>query len=161
MPARPMQAADVQTGRMARIRVFAGFVLISGVGWLLDFSSYTVLTQWLGIGSAKANFMSSMVGVTYVWIVALGRLFRRKSDGLPVHLLIYWAYQALSISAYSLLIAVIAASAPNAWISQSIGIPAALVAKIIATPVNLLTNFMFMSFLTRFMKTSSQGHPSK
>lgn len=139
------------------MKVFFGFVLISGVGWLLDFSSYTALTQLLGLASSKANFISSMVGVTYVWIVAVGRLFRRKNDGVPIYLMIYWAYQAVSISGYSLLIAAIAASAANLWMSSLLGAPAALVAKIILTPINLLTNFVFMSFLTRFMKTSSQG----
>jgi putative flippase GtrA len=139
------------------MKVFVGFVLISGVGWLLDFSSYSALTQLFGIVSSKSNFISSMVGVTYVWIVALNRLFRRKNDGVPVYLMIYWAYQAASISGYSLLISVVAASAPNLWMSVVLGMPAALVAKIVLTPVNLLTNFMFMSFLTKFMKTSTQG----
>lgn len=139
------------------MKVFIGFVLISGVGWLLDFSSFTAMTQLFGIAYSKANFVSSMIGVTYVWIVALGRLFRRKNEGFPLYLMIYWAYQAASISLYSLLISLIAKSSPNLQMSLLLGVPVALVAKIILTPVNLLTNFVFMSFLTKFMKTSSQG----
>jgi len=141
------------------MKLFVGFVLISGVGWLLDMLSYAILTQFFGVLPAYANFISSMVGVTYVWIVALNRLFNRGEFGRSIYLPVYWGYQAASILGYSALISAVASSAFNTQISQIAGIPTGLAAKIVITGPNLLTNFIFMNILTRFMKTGPQEQP--
>lgn len=136
------------------MKLFLGFVLISGVGWLLDLASYTGLSYIFGVTPSYANSMSSMIGVTYVWIIALNRLFDRREYGRSIYLPIYWGYQALSILAYSALISIVATSAFNSKIGQIFGMPSTLTAKIIITGPNLITNFIFMSFLTKFMKSS-------
>lgn len=138
------------------MKLFLGFVLISGVGWLLDIASYTGLSQLFGVAPSYSNLMSSMIGVTYVWIVALNRLFDRREYGRSVYLPIYWGYQGISILAYSALISIVAASAFNSKIGQIFEMPSALVAKLIITGPNLITNFIFMSFLTKFMKPSAE-----
>ncbi|MDU6434067.1 MAG: hypothetical protein E6556_14665 [Pantoea sp.] len=138
------------------MKLFLGFIFISGVGWLLDMLTFAVISQLLGIAPAYANFISSMVGVTYVWIVALNRLFKRQDYSKSFYLPIYWGYQGASILAYSALISIVAASSFNLKISDILGIHSGLVAKIIITGPNLLTNFTFMTILTRFMKPRSQ-----
>ncbi len=138
------------------MKLFLGFVLISGVGWLLDMATYAGLSQLFAAKPSYANFISSMVGVTYVWIVALNRLFDRREYGRSIYLPIYWGYQGLSILAYSGLISIVAASAFNSKIGEILGIPFALAAKIIITTPNLLTNFIFMSALTKFMKPGNR-----
>ena len=138
------------------MKLFLGFVLISGVGWLLDMASYAGLSQLFTVPPAYANFISSMVGVTYVWIVALNRLFDQREYRRSVYLPIYWGYQGISILAYSALISIVAASAFNSQIGQIFEMPSALVAKLIITGPNLITNFIFMSFLTKFMKPSAE-----
>lgn len=138
------------------MKLFLGFVLISGVGWLLDMASYAVLSQLFAVSPSYANFISSMVGVTYVWIVALNRLFDRREYGQSIYLPIYWGYQGISILTYSAIISIVAASAINSKIGQISDMPSALVAKIIITGPNLITNFIFMSFLTKFMKSSAK-----
>lgn len=139
------------------MKLFLGFVLISGVGWLLDMASYAGLSQVFAVAPSYANFLSSMVGVTYVWIVALNRLFDRREYGRSIYLPIYWGYQGASILAYSGLISIVAASALNSKIGEMIGMPHTLTAKIIITPPNLLTNFIFMSILTKFMKPGDKA----
>lgn len=138
------------------MKLFLGFVLISGVGWLLDMASYAGLSQLFTVPPAYANFISSMVGVTYVWIVALNRLFDQREYRRSIYLPIYWGYQGVSILAYSALISIVAASAFNSKIGQIFEMPSALVAKLIITGPNLITNFIFMSFLTKFMKSSAE-----
>lgn len=138
------------------MKLFLGFVLISGVGWLLDMASYAGLSQLFAAPPAYANFISSMVGVTYVWIVALNRLFDRREYGRSIYLPIYWCYQGISILAYSALISIVAASVFNLEIGKIFDTPSALVAKIIITGPNLITNFIFMSFLTKLMKSSAK-----
>lgn len=137
------------------MKLFLDFVLISGVGWLLDFLSYTVLTQTMYFVPAHANFISSMIGVTYVWMVALNRLFNRGNYGKSIYLPIYWGYQTASIFGYSVLLSIAASTEFNVWLGQLLSLPIAVVAKILITPPNLLTNFIFMSFLAKFMKASS------
>ena len=138
------------------MKLFLGFVLISGVGWLLDMASYAGLTQLFAVPPSYANFISSMVGVTYVWIVALNQIFDRQEYGRSIYLPIYLGYQGVSILAYSALISIIAASAFNSKIGQTFEIPYVLAAKIIITGPNLITNFIFMSFLTKLMKSSAK-----
>jgi len=141
------------------MKLFLGFVLISGVGWLLDMMSYAALSQLVGMAPAYANFIASLVGVTYVWIIALNRLFDRREYGKSIYLPVYWGYQGASILAYSALISIVAESAINSKVSEIFGVPFGLVAKIIITAPNLLTNFIFMTILTRFMKPGGkQGH---
>ncbi|EHF8254026.1 hypothetical protein BOB35_004682 [Enterobacter roggenkampii] len=138
------------------MKLFLGFVFISGVGWLLDMVFYVALSKFAGAMPAYANFISSMVGVTYVWIVALNRLFSRGEYGKSIYLPIYWSYQGGSIFAYSVLISIVSASTINSKISEILGVDLEVVAKIIITGPNLLTNFIFMAILTRFMKSKSQ-----
>lgn len=135
------------------MKLFLGFVLISGVGWVLDIASYAGLSQFFAITPSYSNFISSMVGVTYVWIVALNRIFDRREYRQSIYLPIYWGYQALSILVYSALIAIVAASDFNLKIGLMFHIPSTLVAKVIVTCPNLITNFIFMSFLTKTMKS--------
>jgi len=138
------------------MKLFLGFILISGIGWLLDMLAFTLMSQFFGTAPAYANFISSMVGVTYVWVVALNRLFNRREYSKSIYLPIYWGYQGISILAYSALISIVAASSLNFKISEALEIHSGLVAKIIITGPNLLTNFLFMTILTRFMKPGSQ-----
>lgn len=122
---------------------------------MLDLVSYTSLTQVAHLAPAYANFISSMVGVTYVWMVALNRLFGKGAYGKSLFLPIYWSYQAGSILGYSMLIGLTVTTGFNVWLSHLSYLPPAVVAKILLTAPNLVTNFIFMSFLTKFMKANS------
>jgi putative flippase GtrA len=126
------------------LRTFLPFLLLSGLGWLCDFATFALLTRTFGLTPFTANFVSSYVGVTFVWFTSLQTVFRRA--GTRRGLMLYWAYQLLSILAYSqVLQSVSHALAPS--------LPAAgLAAKILVTPFNLATNFLFMKFLTRSLR---------
>ncbi|MFJ5237469.1 GtrA family protein [Pseudomonas neuropathica] len=139
------------------MKLFLGFLLVSGVGWILDLFSYTALTQAFGVSPAFANFASSMVGVTYVWMIALNRVFKRGGHGKYVFLPIYWAYQTVSILGYSLLISIVVVKLVDFVVDQAVPLPVAVLAKLMVTPVNLLTNFLFMTVLTKFMSADSDG----
>ena len=138
------------------MKLFLGFVLISGIGWMLDMLSYAALSQFMGVAPSYANFISSMVGVTYVWIIALNRVFHRRDYGKSIYLPIYWGYQGASIIAYSTLISVVAASAITSRLGEIVGIPLGIIAKILITGPNLFTNFIFMTILTKFMKPAAK-----
>ncbi|MQT48243.1 hypothetical protein GHO40_16170 [Pseudomonas helleri] len=138
------------------MKFFIDFVLVSGVGWILDLVSYTALTQLLHLPPVYGNFISSMIGVTYVWIVALNRIFNRRGSGKYVFLPIYWVYQGVSILGYSFLISFVV-EVMNFRGDHDVMLPVALLAKLVLTPANLLTNFLFMTVLTKFMSANSDG----
>ncbi|NYE61686.1 putative flippase GtrA [Duganella sp. 1224] len=134
------------------LRAFLGFLLLSGLGWLCDMLTYTALVRLAGVAPFAANVVSSYVGVSFVWFTSLGTVFRRSGAGSGRFLLLYWGYQFLSIMAYSQLLQLTAAA-----VASHAGVPAlhsALAAKIIVTPFNLVTNFLFMKVLTRHMRAA-------
>ena len=63
------------------------FVLTSGIGFLLDFISYFMMTQLINISVVYANFTSSIIGATFVFIVSTRKIFMQ----------IYFVY---NVSAY-------------------------------------------------------------
>lgn len=135
--------------------LFMGFVFISGVGWILDVGSYAGLSQIFEMPPLFASFVSAMIGVTYVWIIALNRLFERGKYSWSMHLYIYWSYQVASIVAYAAFESIVATSQVNLEIGKILAVEPTLVAKLIITSPNLLTNFIFMSFLTKLMCSDS------
>lgn len=136
---------------MQKIQQFLRFALLSGVGWLCDFGVYSLLVLLTDIGSSSANFISSFVGVTFVYLTSLGYVFRRRDQNRKVFLTSYWAWQAASITAYSVALGLLVASLVNLQLLTELGVNIAIAGKIIITPINLLTNYMFMKWLTRFM----------
>lgn len=122
------------------------FIALSGLGWLCDLTTFTLLMRGAGWDVASANIASSYAGVTFVWFTSLQTVFRRA--GSSRFLLLYWGYQLLSILAYSKLLALLAAGLPSLgpWDSYR-----ALAAKIAITPFNLASNFLFMKMLSRHM----------
>jgi putative flippase GtrA len=129
-------------------RIFAKFVLISGMGWLCDFATYCLLNGVFGWSPFRSNFISSYAGVTFVWFASTQTVFRQdRSARTSVYLPVYWLFQLVSILAYSRLLEwvvqlLIGSGLLGAWVAQ-----AAIVGKILVTPVNLGTNFVFMRFL--------------
>ena len=73
------------------------FVGLSGIGWILDFLTYTIL----GLISSNVvvnNIISSWIGVTFVFIFATRKVFQNQSQiSLKWKYLIYLGYQVLLI----------------------------------------------------------------
>lgn len=134
------------------MRAFLGFLVLSGLGWLCDMLTYTALVRLAGVTPFGANVVSSYVGVSFVWFTSLDMVFRRSGAGAGRFLALYWCYQFVSIMAYSQLLQVVAA-----LLAHRTGLAAlhgALAAKIVVTPLNLVTNFLFMKMLTRFVRAA-------
>lgn len=135
---------------------FMRFALLSGIGWLLDFCSYSVIVEFTGLQPSVANFISSYVGVTFVYFTSLRFVFGRAQQQAFHFILIYWTYHFFSTIAYSGILQVLVNQLNVYQLSWS-GYTA-LEGKIIITPFNLLTNFAFMSFLGRYMRSEIERH---
>ena len=120
------------------------FVGLSGIGWILDFTTYTLL----GLVSDKLfinNIISSLVGVTFVFIFATRKVFQNSSKiPLKWKYFIYVVYQLVLIFLISKLLSFIAL-----FIVQNIDIAivislSGVIAKILVTPVTMVLNFFVM-----------------
>ena len=120
------------------------FVGLSGIGWLMDFAVYTLLSLRME-NLALVNVFSSLVGASFVFAFSTRFVFR-DSHRIPLWLkyAIYIVYQLLLIFLISKLLAWIAAfialHAPWAPLRRL----AAILAKIIVTPVTMTINFFAM-----------------
>lgn len=140
---------------LIQLRLFLKFALLSGLGWLCDFASFTLLVKLVGTPGFLANFISSYVGVTFVWFTSLTKVFGRTGAGRGRFLLTYWGFQLASILAYSQLLHVILSALQSPNVPILLSSQPEISSKIIVTPFNLITNFLFMKFLTRFMQQAS------
>lgn len=148
-----------QPVQLSPLAVAARFIALSGLGWLCDMATFTLLVKLAGWDAAAANIASSYAGVTFVWFTSLKTVFGRAGGGR--FLLIYWGYQFVSILAYSHALGLLASALttlPQAlewpqWVQwshwESYRAPAA---KLLITPFNLVTNFLFMKALTGRMR---------
>ena len=120
------------------------FVGLSGIGWILDFTTYTLL----GLVSDKLfinNIISSLVGVTFVFIFATRKVFQNSSKiPLKWKYFIYVVYQLVLIFLISKLLSFVAL-----FIVENIDIAivislSGVIAKILVTPVTMVLNFFVM-----------------
>lgn len=113
------------------------FGVISGIGWLIDFSVFSGLA-WAGVPVWAANMAGASIAVLFVFFSSVRRVFRYQGSYLLGKLIAYIAYQVVAITLASLLIDAL---------TQWMGI-APLLSKVLVTPLTFYANFQFMSFIT-------------
>lgn len=120
------------------------FIGLSGIGWLLDFTIYTLL-GFVSNNLVINNTVSSWAGVSFVFVFATRKVFQNNSRiSLKWKYVIYLLYQCVLIFFISKLLNVI-----NGVIILAVNIElvqrfSAILAKIIVTPVTMALNFLMM-----------------
>lgn len=128
------------------IQAFSFFGL-SGIGWLIDMSIYSILT-YFNVYTILANIISSFVAVTFVYLTSTKKIFVNINDSFNVKkkYIVYILYQVIIVLISSTIINFIAENLVNFDI-KLIANYAKISAKIIVTPFTMITNFIFMKFL--------------
>jgi hypothetical protein len=98
------------------------------------------------------------VGVTFVWFVSLRPSSVDGRQDPPASFLATGPTNSFSILLYSQLLEAVANSLPAMAVLAQSGHSVDILAKLIITPFNLLSNFVFMKLLTRHMP--GEGQPS-
>lgn len=120
------------------------FVGISGIGWVLDFVTYTCLGLFSG-NLALNNTVSSWVGVTFVFVFATRRVFQNSSKlSLKLKYVIYLVYQVVLIFLISKLLNHVHALILEHMTLQLILSFSAIISKILVTPITMILNFIVM-----------------
>lgn len=139
------------------LRLVLGFVFVSGVGWISDILAYFVATHVFLVSAFSANFLSSFIGVTLVWFLSIKSLFKVTSERRCYFLILYWGWQAISIFLYSKIIQGADDFLAQYFVSGILVLHSSIVAKIAVTTINLLSNFLFMRWLSGLIKTIVKG----
>ena len=119
------------------------FIGLSGIGWLLDFAVYTLLSIKAS-NLAAVNMISSLVGASFVFVFSTRFVFR-NNHRIPLiwKYCVYIVYQVILIVLISLLLSrineLICALTP-AFIAAF----SAVLSKIIVTPITMTLNFFVM-----------------
>lgn len=118
------------------------FGMISGIGWLIDFSIFTLLCS-AGVMPGYANGVAATVAVTFVYFSSLRPIFKYRGNYVFRKLLAYWAYQVLAVTAASFAVNFIA----NLEVHP-------VIAKVIVTPFTFVANYLFMRWLAGVASSS-------
>lgn len=120
------------------------FIGLSGIGWILDFLTFTILCSFFD-DVVFDNFLSSWIGVTFVFVFATRTVFQNGSKiSLRWKYCIYIIYQIILIYFISKLLGLV-----NQFILKNIEIDLILgfseiVSKIAVTPITMVLNFFVM-----------------
>ena len=123
------------------------FVGLSGIGWLLDFCVFAILGN-VSSNVIANNFLSSWMGVTFVFLFATRKVFRNNSRiSLKWKYAIYLLYQLILIALVSQLLGFV-----NGLLLDYVHISlieqfSGIAAKILVTPITMLLNFIVMKNL--------------
>lgn len=125
-----------------------GFFGFSGIGWILDFTTYTILSFWIE-NLMLVNIISSAVGVTFVFIFSTHKVFIKNNSKVPIwgKYLIYLAYQVGLVYVMSLLLSAINDFIVQTFTWELIQKGSAIISKILVTPITMVVNFIIMKIL--------------
>ena len=129
---------------------FKTFLFTSGIGWIIDFSLYSIFTTFLGISVLYANMISSVPAVTFVFIVSTRKTFSNNATNISLKqkYFIYIIYQfilLLIISNLGQWLFDIMKTIP--WIVRILDGYIKVFIKLIITPVTMTINFLVMKGL--------------
>lgn len=125
------------------------FVMVSGIGWLMDCSIYWLCTEMARVPVDYANMLSSIPAVTFVFIFSTRKIFKNNINrvSLQTKYFLYLVYQILLIVSVSFLMQFIYQSLSGIDFGGFLNQHMKLGVKLLVTPATLLSNFYVMKVL--------------
>lgn len=130
---------------------FFKFIMISGVGWLIDFSIYLLLTSKINCPVGYSNFISGIPALTFVFIFSTRKIFKNKYGKVSIYkkYCIYFGYQIILMllisSSAQILYSILLTS--NICKVMFIERNLKIIIKILITPITMTINFFVMKLL--------------
>ena len=125
---------------------FLKFLLISGTGWLIDTTIYTILTVILKYNVIFSNILSSIPAITFVFFVSTRKIFLTHIGkfSLKQKYLIYILYQIILIVTVSIIGQMLYNISEPLLNNKGL---LKIIIKLTITPITMITNFFVMKFL--------------
>lgn len=132
------------------IRQIMNFTLISGMGFILDFGIYLILTNFIKLPISYANMISAIPAITYVFFISTKKIFNQKKSNIDIKIkyIIYFVYQIILVTLVSLLAQLIYEYLINELTNLIIVNNLKIIIKLLITPLTMLCNFIVMKILS-------------
>jgi putative flippase GtrA len=129
------------------LKQILGFLGFSGIGWILDFITYTALA-FLGTNLFLCNILGAVVGVTFVFTFSTRFLFEdTKTFPLWSKYIAYVIYEIILICLVSKLLVLVdtfvVSNLDFAYIKEF----SIIFSKMFVTPITMVMNFIVMKIL--------------
>lgn len=123
------------------------FYGVSVLGWIIDFSIYSLLIFLFDVDISTINIFSSLIGVTFIFIFSTSKIFE-KGDKLDIKTkyVIYIVYQIILILSVSRILVIFKSYLLSSDIEIFVKYANAL-AKVSITPITSSLNFIVMKSL--------------
>ena len=135
---------EQETALRRLLRQALRFLGLSGIGWLLDFTVYTLLSLRFH-DLAWVNVISSLVGASFVFVFSTRFVFRDSHRiALWLKYAIYIVYQLVLIWLISKLLALVHLTIVSHTDWPPLISLAPVLAKMLVTPITMTVNFFAM-----------------
>ena len=120
---------------------FLKFLLISGTGWLIDTTIYTILTVILKYNVIFSNILSSIPAITFVFFVSTRKIFLTHIGkfSLKQKYLIYILYQIILIVTVSIIGQMLYNISEPLLNNKGL---LKIIIKLTITPITMITNLL-------------------
>lgn len=126
------------------LKQIVNFLGFSGVGWILDFATYTIFAL-LSVNLFLCNVFGAIVGVTFVFIFSTRYIFQNNSKiPLITKYFIYIFYQALLVFLISKLLVWVNLMLNQYGYFSFIIKFSPILSKILITPITMICNFIVL-----------------
>lgn len=138
---------------------FGAFAVLSGIGFLIDFATYTSIAQ-LHVRLFAANLVGAAAGMGTVFIGSRLAVFRDSRSSLPVATGLYAAWSVVAVLFASVLIDAVGTMLRGPMFQPLImaglgllpghlpvNLAISTTAKIVVTPLTILLNFCAMTLI--------------
>lgn len=124
------------------------FLLISGTGWFIDVSMYSILTLLLGISIFFSNTISSILAITFVFYISTKKIFIQYKEGvtLKIKYIIYFIYQLVLVILVSIIAQKLYFIVGNYYLIEADQLK--IIIKIFVTPFTMILNFFVLKILS-------------
>lgn len=132
------------------IKQIVSFGLVSGTGWLIDFSVYSCITFIVGLNVGITNMISGLPAITFVFFVSTKKIFVNNLERLSIRqkYIVYFIIQIGVMFLTSCLGQFLYDLTVQTNLTNIISDNLKLVIKIVITPCSMLINFIVMKILT-------------
>lgn len=134
------------------MRSFLKFGALAGGGWLLDCAILLILSQIFGVRHSLANFVSSSTAALLVFSASRFLIFDSSPAQSLLKTFIYFCYTCAVIFAASVVIDSLIGAIKHMgsyFLLEMSSVKVALIAKVLITPPQLLTNFAISRYVSQ------------
>lgn len=125
------------------------FILVSGIGWMIDFVIFYILSGIFHFSVMVSNIISTIPAFTFVFLISTRKIFRKKTGNISLmaKYAIYFTYQIIFVYVVSFIGQKVFELLCGANLLSDITL-LKLAAKIVITPITICCNFIMLKVLT-------------